>query len=397
MTQRQSGTTTVFLCHSSRDKSFVEKLANDLNNAGIGVWFDKWEIRVGDSIIDKINEGIGNGDYLAIVLSTASVASPWVNRELNAGLMRELQERSVFVLPILLETCNIPPLISDKMYADFSADYDNGLDDLMARFQESFSEAKLGFEELELTDLSHGRAKRYSANILVSPDAPKPLIREIVYRATHAFRKRTYYSNELRKQRFGTQPADVVWLYVYQRLEDIQMVNWICRSSWISPSYSDAPPTLHVDPYENYKDVRIQFRSDRLDWERSTKEDFFPFAKQIVADTEHSVEGARPLIISLTAETAEDTDVIQQMRYYGKEVRDLYFRWNQRSMPPIELETVSNAISGLMAFADNMFVPFDHQGLNVWRSENRARLAQDALRHYDEELVTVRVLLKLIR
>jgi hypothetical protein len=59
----------VFLCHSSSDKLFVDRLASDLEKVNIGVWYDKWEIKVGDSLIEKIQEGLENNDYLAIILS----------------------------------------------------------------------------------------------------------------------------------------------------------------------------------------------------------------------------------------------------------------------------------------------------------------------------------------
>jgi len=89
---------------------------------------------VGDSITGRISEGIGQNDYLIIVLSKASVGSEWVQRELNAALMKELQKRSVVVLPLLLEDCQIPPLIADKKYADFRRDHSVGLAELLARF-----------------------------------------------------------------------------------------------------------------------------------------------------------------------------------------------------------------------------------------------------------------------
>src|SRR6185437_5021087 len=97
----------VFLSHSSGDKPFVDRLAADLERVNVGVWYDKWEIRVGDSLLDKISEGIQRNDYLAIVLSSRSVQSEWVKREVNAALMRELAERRVVVLPLLLEDCEI--------------------------------------------------------------------------------------------------------------------------------------------------------------------------------------------------------------------------------------------------------------------------------------------------
>jgi TIR domain-containing protein len=60
-------------------------------------------------------------------MSPAALASEWFKRELNAGLIRELEERRVVVLPLLLENCEIPLFLRDKLYADFRKDFDSGL------------------------------------------------------------------------------------------------------------------------------------------------------------------------------------------------------------------------------------------------------------------------------
>jgi hypothetical protein len=126
----------LFLSHSHADKGFVERLAGDLCSKGIGVWMDKWEIRVGESLLIKITEGIQEAGYLGVILSKASVRSEWVRKELNTALMRELQERRVVVLPILLEECDVPLLLRDKKYADFTKNYTDGLNALMEVFDE---------------------------------------------------------------------------------------------------------------------------------------------------------------------------------------------------------------------------------------------------------------------
>lgn len=117
----------VFISHSHQDKAFVDRLATQLVLHKAYVWLDRWEIRVGDSLLDKVQEGIKSSGALIIVLSKASVASEWCRKELNAGLMRELAERRVIVLPLLLEDCEIPLFLRDKMYADFRTDFDAGL------------------------------------------------------------------------------------------------------------------------------------------------------------------------------------------------------------------------------------------------------------------------------
>lgn len=139
----------VFLCHSSADKQFVRRLAQDLNRQNIGVWVDEKEILVGDPIRKKIEEGLTEADYLAIVLSPNSIKSPWVQKELDAKLIEEIESKRVIVLPILAQKCSVPPFLRDKHYADFTGSYDIGLNELMARLKLSDREAATKLMVLE--------------------------------------------------------------------------------------------------------------------------------------------------------------------------------------------------------------------------------------------------------
>lgn len=69
---------TVFITHSHQDKPFVRKLASDLLANGIQVWVDEAEIKVGDSLIQKISNAITESDFVIAVLSKSSVESHWV-------------------------------------------------------------------------------------------------------------------------------------------------------------------------------------------------------------------------------------------------------------------------------------------------------------------------------
>lgn len=122
----------IFIAHASEDKKIVQKLADDLLNRGLLVWFDKWEIKVGDSLVEKINQGIKDSSFMAIVLSKNSIEKPWFKKEINAGFMKELENKGVYLLPLLLEECKIPPLLTDKKYANFTSSYENGLSELLA-------------------------------------------------------------------------------------------------------------------------------------------------------------------------------------------------------------------------------------------------------------------------
>lgn len=120
-----------FLSYSSEDKGFVEKLASDLKKYDFPMFFAKWEIKVGDSIVQKIDSALDKMTDLIIVLSTNSVNSHWVKKELSSGLMKKLDNNSVSILPVLKEECKIPSIILDLKSADFTESYEDGLLDLV--------------------------------------------------------------------------------------------------------------------------------------------------------------------------------------------------------------------------------------------------------------------------
>jgi hypothetical protein len=91
------------------------------------IWIDQWELHVGDSLINKIQQAIQGASRLLVILSKASVESEWCKKELSSGLIRELEEKRVVVLPVLMEDCAIPMFLRDKLYADFRSNFDTGL------------------------------------------------------------------------------------------------------------------------------------------------------------------------------------------------------------------------------------------------------------------------------
>lgn len=124
----------IFLSHTSIDKPFVEKLAKDLNNLGIDVWYDKYQIKVGESILWKIDEGIRESEYLGIVISKEALKSEWVKTEITAAWQKQVEQKGNFVLPIYYRECEIPLFLQGIKYADFREDYKQGLEDLVKVF-----------------------------------------------------------------------------------------------------------------------------------------------------------------------------------------------------------------------------------------------------------------------
>ena len=117
----------VFISHSSENKNFARTLKDDLNNAGFKVWLDEKELKVGDSIVQGISDGLRDSDYIILVLSEASVNSRWVREEWTSALMNELSKSGTIVLPAVIEDVEIPFILKQRVYADFRKDYQVGL------------------------------------------------------------------------------------------------------------------------------------------------------------------------------------------------------------------------------------------------------------------------------
>lgn len=130
--QTKSEKRVVFLSHSSKDKPVIRQLATDLTAEGVTVWLDEQNLHVGDSIPDGIAQGLAGSDFFLIALSESSVSSEWVKRELNTALMDAVAKRKVKVLPVLLSPAEIPMIIRDLKYADFTKSYRQGLSELLA-------------------------------------------------------------------------------------------------------------------------------------------------------------------------------------------------------------------------------------------------------------------------
>jgi hypothetical protein len=137
----------LFISYSHSDRDFVDRLAMQLVTHKVNVWLDRWEMHAGDSLLDRIQTAITNASALLVILSPDSVDSEWCKKELNSGLMRELEERRVVILPILVRDCTIPPFLREKFYADFRNDFDSGLSTVLESVAKVTNEWRNRLEE----------------------------------------------------------------------------------------------------------------------------------------------------------------------------------------------------------------------------------------------------------
>ena len=103
----------VFICHSSEDKYFAKNLVKKLRFNGIDAWYDEYEIQLGDSIIDKINNGLKNTDNGIIIFSSNLFKSKFALNEMNSIIYNYIYDNKYSIIPIILdENIEIPKLIN---------------------------------------------------------------------------------------------------------------------------------------------------------------------------------------------------------------------------------------------------------------------------------------------
>lgn len=90
----------VFVSYASEDADTIARpIAEGLRHHGLRVWFDKFELRVGDSLTKSINRGLARSSYGVVVLSPSFLAKKWPQKELAALISLEEAERHR-ILPV---------------------------------------------------------------------------------------------------------------------------------------------------------------------------------------------------------------------------------------------------------------------------------------------------------
>lgn len=110
----------VFISHASEDKDdIVRPLAEALREKELIVWYDEFELKIGDSLRRKIDKGLANSKFGIVVLSKSFIGKGWTNYELD-GLVSRAVTGEQILLPIWhkitkQEVIDYSPSLADKL------------------------------------------------------------------------------------------------------------------------------------------------------------------------------------------------------------------------------------------------------------------------------------------
>lgn len=100
-------------------EQFAEVLASRIEQDGIRARFDKWDIRLGDSLPGKIAEAFAASTACIVILSSDFHEGAWATTEMNTAITKAVNE-GYRVIPLVYEVGPIPELLKHLVRVDFS-------------------------------------------------------------------------------------------------------------------------------------------------------------------------------------------------------------------------------------------------------------------------------------
>ncbi len=152
--------TKIFISHSSKDKPFARKLKRYLENAGYDTWMDESDIKTGENFVKEIIDGLESSHLMILLLSPNSMASEWVEKEWTAMINRGVKENCNRIIPVMIEYCKRPPLLSELQYLKFLNNHEYNINrkelisiiaNLMTELAEKAEEEDLPFYPIDFT------------------------------------------------------------------------------------------------------------------------------------------------------------------------------------------------------------------------------------------------------
>mgnify|MGYP003611137082 CR=1 FL=1 len=136
----------LFVSHASEDKAdFARPLADALLK-DYAVWFDEYELVVGQSLLEEISKGLANCDYGVVIFSKHFFNKHWTQSELNGLFALEEKDKKV-ILPVWkdvtkAEVAAYSPILADRLAAQASDGVDSVVNEIK-RSIEFFDRGKI--------------------------------------------------------------------------------------------------------------------------------------------------------------------------------------------------------------------------------------------------------------
>lgn len=217
------------------------------------------------------------------------------------------------------------------------------------------------YETVTENNNSVGPTRRYSINVLINKNYPKCEIKE-----------------DIKEIIFSLKPNnDVIWIFAYNKLDDIVNGNWFCKGYWVSSNLNKRWRPIETTSNDQIEDIEItwnnEYESRRGVYNSysGTKRELLEFTDSLVNQVVPIAETAiRKFDQFQNGEIAEN-DFLDYMHKERPIESELYSQSMERKFATYECNDYIQRFDGLFAIVDNMFSYYSVECTDTWSSENK--------------------------
>ncbi|MFX0173839.1 MAG: hypothetical protein ACFE9L_18300 [Candidatus Hodarchaeota archaeon] len=248
----------------------------------------------------------------------------------------------------------------------------------------------------KLNDVSSGVAKRYRAVVWIDRHYSKETIRKLIPEVIEDVKRREYYRNARFERRWKNKPAQVIWLFFASNTEDVKMVNWICRVSWIDSNLPKSfRPTRLSKNSEIENEIEIVWNKE-YNIRRKSYSMFLGSKEEVLNKCNSIKEKVVPLItggILIFEEyktgSITESQMLQRIREIEPLIRKLYLESSHIPIAPDDIFDYVEECHSLFAYADNFFLYCSEKVRKPWDTGSRDWLMSDMVKKIKETLTAI--------
>lgn len=247
------------------------------------------------------------------------------------------------------------------------------------------------YQFLSYEDVSSSLAKWYSAKILTDPHYPKATLREVIKKAIWELRKKRYYGSEQASRRFGDKDADIVFLFVFLDVQDVQQNNWVCQAIWIDKNLPTSARPWQPKLNEKLGEIGIKWKSDyaqmRDFWlsQVGSKEEWIQKIESLLPKTDKLLEQINNMLAGYEKGVLGRNEFEKTLEQLEYQARELFFEAGSRKLPPLDCEKCDSRFYEMMGRFHDIFIPFADFGQTKWDWEHKLWRMQDYIEMYEDD------------
>lgn len=297
-----------------------------------------------------------------------------VIREHRRETVRPLEEKIKEIILIENNIMEFIATVRDRKYIP-SESLNNRYTDLYKAIGIENVNVVPNYDTVNVDNVSVGPIKRHSVNILLNKYHPKCEIKEAI--------KEIVFSLRLNN--------DVVWIFAYNKLDDIVNVNWFCKGYWFSPYLDQRWRPVEMVSNDQIEDIKITWnneyesRREVYDSYSGTKNELLEFTDSLLKQVVPIATVAIEKFDRFQNGEINEHEFLEYMHEKRPIESELYSLSGERKFATYECNNYIQKFDNLFAIVDDMFLYYSIECTDTWSNENKKiMMTLDKDRFYKE-------------